>query len=316
MDVTGQGISIPDNDTTPRTADDTEFGDLDILAPPTVHTFTIENAGTADLSLTGAPNRVTISDSVFTVTTQPGASVAPVGTTTFDISFDPAAIGEYTGTVTVANDDADENPYTFDVHGAGTSAPEIDVRGRGQSIADGDLTPSLDDDTAFGSVNVQGGIKTHVFTVHNVGSENLTLTDAPHAVQVDQAEFTVAAQPTSPIPPGGQATFDLTFDPDAATTTTATVSIANNDADEAPYTFRIQGTGLAPPSGGGGPVPSAAPTTAKQAATHVTMTTATLRATVNPNMLGTGVSFEYGAGWSSGAIARTLIAPYTESVAA
>ena len=39
--------------------------------------------------------------------------MAASGTTTFTITFTPASIGAKTATVTIANDDADENPYTF-----------------------------------------------------------------------------------------------------------------------------------------------------------------------------------------------------------
>jgi len=316
IDIEGQGQSIVDGDNTPDVADDTEFGDLDILAAPIVHTFTIENEGTADLNLTGTPNRVTVSNAAFSVSSQPGASVAPAGTTTFDISFDPAAIGDYTGTVTVANDDADENPYTFGVHGAGTSAPEIDVRGNGIEIPDGDTSPATNDDTEYGTVDARRAPVTHTFTIHNTGSEALTLTDAPNAVTVDQAVFQVTAQPASPIPVGGQATFDLAFDPIASVTTLATVSIANNDANEDPYTFQVRGTGTRPMPGGGGSGPTSGPPTATtETAMGVTMTSATVRGTIHPNNLATDVYFECGAESVNGLLTAGSGFAYTETVA-
>ena len=316
IDIQGQGQSIADGDNTPDVVDDTDFGDLDILAAPIVHTFTIENEGTADLNLTGVPNRVTVSNAAFTVTTQPGASVAPAGATTFDISFDPEAVGDRTGTVTVANDDADEAPYTFDVHGTGTSAPEIDVRGNGIEIPDGDTSPATNDDTEYGTVDARRGPVTHTFTIHNTGSEVLTLTDAPNGVTVDQAVFQVTAQPASPIAVGGQATFDLAFDPVAAETTIATVSIANNDADEDPYTFQVRGTGTRPMPGGGGSGPTSGPPTATtETAMGVTMTSATVRGTIHPNNLSTDVYFECGAESVNGLQAATMGFAYTETVA-
>ena len=50
---------------------------------------------------------------MFVVGTQPTTPVAPAGTSTFTITFTPASLGAKTATVTIANDDADENPYTF-----------------------------------------------------------------------------------------------------------------------------------------------------------------------------------------------------------
>ena len=58
------------------------------------------------------------------------------------------------------------------------------------------------------------------------------------------ADFSVKTQPTSPVAASAQTTFVITFDPSAAGTRTATVTIANNDADEGTYTFTIQGTGV------------------------------------------------------------------------
>jgi len=59
------------------------------------------------------------------------------------------------------------------------------------------------------------------------------------------ADFTVTANATTPVAASGQTTFQVTFDPSAPTLRWATISIANNDADENPYNFSIQGTGTA-----------------------------------------------------------------------
>ena len=50
-----------------------------------------------------------------------------------------------------------------------------------------------------------------------------------------------------PDSPGNSATFTVTFDPSATGLRTATISIANNDCDENPYDFAIQGTGTNTP---------------------------------------------------------------------
>jgi len=53
MNVTGNGNSIPDGDTTPNVTDDTDFGSVSALSGSVVHTFTIDNAGgAADLTWT------------------------------------------------------------------------------------------------------------------------------------------------------------------------------------------------------------------------------------------------------------------------
>ena len=54
------------------------------------------------------------------------------------------------------------------------AAPEIDVQGLGTSIVSGDNTPSVADDTDFGST-VVGAPVTHTFTILNTGTANLTV---------------------------------------------------------------------------------------------------------------------------------------------
>ncbi|MFN2576660.1 MAG: LamG-like jellyroll fold domain-containing protein [Pyrinomonadaceae bacterium] len=121
IDVQGNGISITDGDSSPQTANGTAFGNVS-LGNSLSHTFTILNTGTATLNLTGTP-QVSISGanaSDFVVTLQPTTPVpAPTGQTKFTIEFAPSARGSRTATVSIANDDANENPYDFSIHGIG-----------------------------------------------------------------------------------------------------------------------------------------------------------------------------------------------------
>jgi hypothetical protein len=59
----------------------------------------------------------------FSVTTQPSSPVTNSSTTTFDIAFHPSAAGSFTDTVTITNNDGDENPYTFVISGTGRVNP-------------------------------------------------------------------------------------------------------------------------------------------------------------------------------------------------
>ncbi|MCP4442587.1 MAG: choice-of-anchor D domain-containing protein [Aureispira sp.] len=249
MDVQGNGQSIADNDITPSATDDTEFGSLDITTGSTTHTFTIENTGNADLSLSGGPV-VAVSGthaSDFTVTQQATSPVTSGGgTTTFIVQFDPSAVGLRSATISIANDDTDENPYNFDIQGTGTASPEMDVQGSGQSIADNDITPSTSDDTDFGSADIVTGSISHTFTIENTGNGDLTLGGAPVVAVsgTNPSDFIVTQQATSPVTAaGGTTTFLVEFNPSAGGLRTATISITNDDADENPYNFDVQGSG-------------------------------------------------------------------------
>lgn len=123
IDVQGKGVRIANGDTTPDSADDTNFGSVTVGSTVT-HTFTISNGGTADL--TGVA--VTVSgSSAFAVTTAPATTTVGAGTTTsFNLRFAPTVPGTVMATVSIASNDPDENPYTFVV--AGTAAGQPNVR--------------------------------------------------------------------------------------------------------------------------------------------------------------------------------------------
>jgi hypothetical protein len=129
----------------------------------------------------------------------------------------------------------------------GTQVPEINVKGNGASISDGDATPGAADDTDFGSAAVGGGAVSHTFTVENTGTAVLNLTGTPKVsiTGANASDFTVSAQPSSPVSAAnGTAAFAVQFTPTAPGARAATVSIANDDADENPYDFSVQGTGV------------------------------------------------------------------------
>ena len=59
--------------------------------------------------------------------------------------------------------------------GAFALAPEINVKGNGVSILDGDGSPDVADDTDFGSTSVSAGTVTRTFTIENLGTAVLNL---------------------------------------------------------------------------------------------------------------------------------------------
>lgn len=254
INIQGNAINILDGDTTPDMGDDTDFGNVDVAAGTNANTFTIQNTGASILNLTGGPI-VSITGTHaadFTVTANPVASIAGSGSTTFTITFNPSAIGLRTATVSIANNDSDENPYNFDIQGTGiTTSQEINIQGNGVDIVDGDITPSLTDDTDFGSILVSSGNNTNTFTIQNLGTlSNLNLTGASPYVTITgahAADFTVTAIPAATIAGSSSTTFYITFDPSALGLRTASVIIGSNDSDENPYNFNIQGTGISGP---------------------------------------------------------------------
>ncbi|MCF8240496.1 MAG: choice-of-anchor D domain-containing protein [Melioribacteraceae bacterium] len=130
MEIYGNSVLISDNDDTPSSTDNTDFGTTAVSGGSAAHTFIIKNTGDGLLELDGDP-RVSISGenpSDFTVTRIPYSSVNPYGgEIMFEITFDPASNGIKNAEVSISNNDADENPYNFSITGIGDNetAPNV-----------------------------------------------------------------------------------------------------------------------------------------------------------------------------------------------
>ncbi|WP_338814299.1 choice-of-anchor D domain-containing protein [Bernardetia sp. Wsw4-3y2] len=148
--------------------------------------------------------------------------------------------------------------------------PEINLQGNGTDIVDGDVTPSLTDDTNFGSV-LECGTNTIVktFTIQNTGTSVLNITGITIG-GANAGNFTLGTLPTT-VAVGGSETFTVTFDPSAIGVRNATISIDNNDTDENPYNFSIRGTGTA--DGTNPVIPTLADVTAECSSTPTAPTT-------------------------------------------
>jgi hypothetical protein len=241
---------IPHQDVTPTTAKGTDFGNA-FFGVNVDHTFKIQNTGTADLTLDGTPPDYVViggtNPADFTVTLQPTTPVAQSGETTFTIRFNTSTEGLRQATVTIPNNDNNEDPYTFTIQGTGVAgAPEINVTGNGQTILSGDINPELADGTLFLDTGV-GSTRDQDFVIQNTGDADLDLTGAPlvEITGINPGDFTVTLQPSTPVGAGLSETFTVQFNPQAGGLRTATVNIANNDTTggESVYTFDIEGTG-------------------------------------------------------------------------
>ena len=252
----GDNNNLVQNGSTSASIDNgTDFGTAITGSSAINHTFTIKNTGNLDLNLTDTPAVTITGDNVFSISTQPSSTtIAGGASTTFAVSFNPSADGNYTATVSFANNDTNANPYTFVVKGAAssTSAPAMQVIGNGNIIQNGSTTPDPANNTDFGSVNLNTTV-TFIYTIGNSGNDTLNLTGSTDLVAISGSnDFEVTQQPTiTTLAPGDTATFSIAFTPTAANVIQADIEIASNDPG-APYKFKIQGTGTNG-SGGIGP---------------------------------------------------------------
>ncbi len=297
----GAGLLISAGDSTPSLMDLTDFGSVAVEGGQVSHRFDLLSIGSNALNLTNSP-RITLTGANaadFTVLDNPYSPIASGYQTDFVLQFDPSAFGLRQATVSIANDSA-VNPYTFAIQGSGTAVPEIDVLGKSLSIPSGDTSPAATDGSDFGLVTLADSAS-QSFTIQNTGTIDLTLSGTPlvELSGVNPADFSITLQPTSPVAPAGSTTFTVGFSPAALGLRQAAIRIANNDSDENPYTFTIQGTGRS------------APIVTTQAASGVMETSAALNGLVNPNYDSTSVLFEYGLTSSYGSVIAASPSPLT-----
>lgn len=124
------------------------------------------------------------------------------------------------------------------------SLPEIDIKGNSISIVDGDTTPSVSDHTEFGSTQLTTNPIVRTFTISNSGTDNLLLTGSPIVSVTGSSDFTVTVMPNTTITNASSTTFKVQFSPTSVGLKTAIIKISNNDSNENPYDFAIQGTGI------------------------------------------------------------------------
>jgi trimeric autotransporter adhesin len=257
INVKGNWLSILNGDTTPSLSDGTDFGNIDVTNGTCTAWFQIENTGTAALHLTGTPlieiSGINASD--FTVAEEPVNPIeADSGTGYgFRVAFNPGGYSVRTATISIASDDLNQTPFTFTIQGTGVDGtPEMGIMGWGKgnsglsSITNGDISPDLADGTDFGDVDIDHGTYKAIFRMHNTGNANLDLTGTlPVEISgTNASDFTVTTQPPSVLEAPSAEYFEIVFDPSGAGIRTASVSIANNDANNNPYTFTIQGAGI------------------------------------------------------------------------
>jgi uncharacterized delta-60 repeat protein len=241
--------SIPNGDFQPESADYTDWGTWPLsggfLGPRYLHIRNVGDAPLAVTSLTSSePNEFYIIGISRTLPT----TLLPGEAMFFGTYFDPAASGERTATISILNNDPVDHTYLFGVKGNGSAFPEIELRGLfNRLILDQDLSPELVapfDGTLFPSLQLTGPTASQTFTIRNLGDAPLTVTGIQSSNLADFTVTAISPPLSTPIPPNGNKTFQVVFDPNQPGIRTAHITLHNDDADEFAYKFAVRGTGL------------------------------------------------------------------------
>ena len=205
-------------------------------------TFAIENTGTSALNISGM---VISGDPEFSVITSPPVTIAVGATATFVIRISAVAAGTFSGTLTITSDDLDEGTFDFPVTGTITATPEPEINlyhgsdNTGTPVTDGQVA-SVD----LGSVLVGIDID-QTFAIENVGAADLTIS----GITVSGTDFTIQGITPTIVAVGATETFTVRLSGVSAGTFNATVTINNDDSDEAVFDFPVTGIIIAPEIG-------------------------------------------------------------------
>jgi len=216
------------------------FGSANLGTTTAAETLVIKNLGTANLaglavSLSGA------NTADFKLTTLGTTSLAPGASTSIAVSFAPLAAGSRSAVLSIASNDADENPFEITLTGTGIALPEIAVTGPDSAeLIDGQS--SVD----FASVNLGNSSVAKGIVIRNTGTATLTglslVLDGNHA-----GDFTVSALSSNQLAPGASTTLLVSFKPTASGARSAAMHIGSNDSDENPFDISLTGGGIALP---------------------------------------------------------------------
>lgn len=163
--------------------------------------------------------------------------VTPVsGTLNVDVTVTPTAAGAWSFTLSTPTNVVAKNPYNWTVDGtAVAAAPEMDVLVGVAPLANGgnDNVPGL----------TAGVGAPRTYTINNAGGVNLTFSAAVLDNFVN-CTATVTTPAVSPIAAFGTDDLIVEITPTVAGAWSFTVSIANNDSNENPYAWTVDGTAV------------------------------------------------------------------------
>lgn len=153
---------------------------------------------------------------------------------TFTVTFHPSQPLARTAAVHIASNDPNENPFDINFTGIGV-APEISISTLSGNLTDGTSTLN------FGKVKV-GFTGTRQVAIRNTGNAPLT----GLGVSVSGSAYSVSTLSVTTLASGASTQVTLSFTPSGTFTSTGSLRIFSNDADESTFDVALTGTGVIP----------------------------------------------------------------------
>jgi len=234
-------IIVKQDTTTINPNGEYDFGNVATDETKTI-TFTVGNSGDANLIFeTVNGNRVNLGNNTaghFTVSQTISSVVAPDGTTTFTVSFNPKAEeNNFTATVQIRTNSRNNDDYSFTVKGTGyVKKPQIKIYYSNNEV--------LQNGTIEAGDEVFTLSKTITVTIKNTGEIPLAIDTANITITgTDSAAFT-KTNPNVSIQAGSQSTFTIKCEPVKVGQNNAVLTIPSNDSLRNPVVVNLRVTGI------------------------------------------------------------------------
>ncbi|MCK6488624.1 MAG: choice-of-anchor D domain-containing protein [Planctomycetes bacterium] len=203
--------------------------------------WTIANLGNLALDVAG-PATVAGTNCLVEVTQVPAASVAAGGSTVLGLRVTPQAAGAWSFPLSLATNDADENPYDWLVTGD-AARPVLRLERLAQVV------PAGGTDSLMGTVPGRSTSVVYLITDDGAGALTLAL---QAGIATANCSVSVLQAPAGSVAPGGLTSLALAVVPAADGAWSAALAIDCNDPDAAPFRWTLAGTAVTPVDGGGG----------------------------------------------------------------
>lgn len=211
------------------------FGSVTVNTTGTA-TVTVTNDGTASLAVGQIGSGLVAPFSLGTDNCS-NQNLAPAGSCTVQVEFDPTAVGAASGTLAIPSDDPDTATVNVALAGTGAAVPVADI-----AVTD-NAAPASDLQVPFGDVDLAASA-TRTVTVTNAGTASLVI-GAVGAANPLAAPFSVVTDGCSgqTLAPAATCTVVVGFAPETEESFNDSFSIPSDDPDEATTTVAVSGAG-------------------------------------------------------------------------
>lgn len=207
-----------------------DFGNLVNPSTRSIN-FTAGNSGSGSLDITG----VSISSGDYSTSLTP-VSIGVNSNEVFAVVFQPdTTVDLKNATMTITNNDPLTPVFTLKLTGVSLAVPEPEIQITGNGVIMVNAVSTVD----FGTISA-GGTGSVTLVLHNIGSSDLSVSDAAFG-GTDPGLFSTDFTVPSTVVPGDTLSFNISFSSLSAINARAVITFQNNDSDEAPFVIKLKG---------------------------------------------------------------------------